>query len=96
MLAKVYFMIAFFLSYLLTKGLKQHHEKWTALLEQIIFSSCMGSLEISHLIKAMVKEDNLGLLAPGTLSDQHVTRVWVAVNKAMDKDHFTVHLTQVL
>lgn len=62
----------------------------------MVFSSCMGSLENSHLIKSMIKEDNLVLLAAGTLSDQHVTRVWVAVNKAMDKDHFTVHLTQVL
>lgn len=62
----------------------------------MVFSLCVGSLEISHLIKAMIEEDNLGLLAAGTLSDQHVARVRVAVNEAVDEDHFTVHLTQVL
>lgn len=84
------------LHYLFTLGLSQQHEKWTAILEQMVFSSCVGSLEISHLIQAVIEQDNLGLLALGTFSDQHVARVWVTVNEAMDEDHFTVDLTQVL
>jgi len=62
----------------------------------VVFSLCVGSLEISHLIKAMIKQNNLSLLAFGTLSDQNVAWVRVTVNKAMDEDHLTVHLTQVL
>lgn len=58
-------------------------------------SLCVGSLENSHLIKAMIEQDNLGLLSVGTLVDQHVAWVWVTVNKAVDENHFTVHLTQV-
>lgn len=85
-----------FLLYLFIYAFKQQHEKWTAILEQIVFSLCKGSLESSHLIKAMIEEDNLGLLAVGTLSNQHIAWVWVTVDKAMYKDHFTVHLTQVL
>lgn len=50
----------------------------------------------SYLVKTMIKEDNLGLPAVGTLLDQHVARVWVTVNETMNKDHFTVHLAQLL
>ncbi len=84
------------LLYLFTQGLSQQHEKWAAILEQMAFSLCVGSLEISHLIKAVIEQHNLSLLAPGTLSDQHVAGVRVTVNKTVDEDHFTVHLTQVL
>lgn len=65
-------------------------------IRKIVFYWCAGSLEISHLIKAMIEQDDLGLPALGTLSDQHIARVWVTVNKAVHKDHFTVQLTQVL
>lgn len=44
----------------------------------------------------MIKEDNLGLPAVGTLLDQHVARVRVTVNETVDKDHFTVHFAQLL
>lgn len=89
-------MFFFFCSIYLLKAFKEQHEKWTAILEQMVFSLCVGSLEISHLIKAMIEEDNLGLLAVETLSNQHVAWVRVTMDKAMYKDHFTVHLTQVL
>lgn len=89
-------LIVCLLLYLYTQGLSQQHEKLTALLEQMVFSLCPGSLKISHLIKAVIKQDNLGLLVPGALSDQHISWVRVTVNKAVDEDHFTVHFTQFL
>lgn len=81
--------------YPLTQGLSQQHEKWTAILEQMAFSFCTGKIEISHLIQAVIKQNNLVLFGLRTLSDQHIAWVGVTVNKAVDKDHFTVHLAQV-
>lgn len=56
----------------------------------------VGCLEISHLIKAVIEENNLALLAVGTSLDQDVARMGVTMNKSMDKDHLTVQLSQVL
>lgn len=83
------------LLYPCTQGLSQQHEKDCHMVH-MVFSFYAGSLEISHLIKAVIKKDDLSLIALGTLSNQHVAWVRVTMNKAMDKDHFTVHLTQVL
>lgn len=49
-----------------------------------------------HLIKAMIEENNLALLAAGTLLDQDVAGMGVTMNKTVDKDHFTVQLPQIL
>lgn len=49
-----------------------------------------------HLIKAMIEENNLALLALGALLDQDVARMGVTMNEPMDEDHFTVQLSQVL
>lgn len=44
----------------------------------------------------MIEENNPALLAVGTLLDQDVAGMGVAMNKSMDKDHFAVQLSQVL
>lgn len=38
----------------------------------------------------MIKENNLALLAGGTLLDQNIAGMGVTMNKTVDKDHFTV------
>lgn len=53
-------------------------------------------MEISHLIQAVIEEDDLRLLALGTFSDQHVAWVGVAVDKAVDEDHLAVEFAQIL
>ena len=57
---------------------------------------CVRQPGDSHLIQAVIEQNDLRLLAARTLSDQHVPRVRVAVDEAVDKDHFTVHFTQIL
>lgn len=74
------------------QGLSRQHEKWTAILQQIVF--CCG--RFPHLIQAVIEEKDLRLMAPGTLSNQHVAWVWVAVDEAMDEDHFAEHFTEIL
>lgn len=80
---------------LYTQGLGWQHEKWKTILAAAVLPWCPGGLEISHLIEAVIEQDDLRPLAPGTLSDQHVARVWVTVNEAVDEDHLAVHLPQV-
>ncbi|TNN84973.1 hypothetical protein EYF80_004627 [Liparis tanakae] len=41
-----------------------------------------GRLEISHLIKAVIEQGDLGFLAVGTLSDQHIARVVQTIQAA--------------
>lgn len=68
----------------------------SVILKQMDFCFWASSWLISHLIKTMIEEDNLSLLALGTSMNQHIAWVRITVDKPMDEDHFTVHFTQVL
>lgn len=78
-----------------SQSLGWQHEKWVAILQQTVFCLCAGSLQISYLIQAVIEQNDLRLLAPGTFSDQNVAWVGIAVDEAVDEDHFAVHFAQV-
>lgn len=60
------------------------------------FFCVQAAQRFPHLIQAVIEQKDLRLLAPGTLSDQHVAWVGVAVDEAVDEDHLAVHFAEVL